>query len=342
VLVTDAAARAPKVSVVSITYNQEAYIREALDGFVAQKADFPIEIVVADDASTDATQAIVREYANRYPQLFRPILRSENIGAFANLTSALQAARGEYVALCEGDDYWTDPLKLSKQVAFLDRHPGTAVCFHPVRVICDDGSKDSEHPPISWRHDLTVEALIARNFIQTNSVVYRRLPRYDAIPPDVMPLDWYLHVLHAAHGAIAMLPETMGVYRRHTHGIWHTAYADPPKFWLNRGPGVAAMLEAMLDLFPGEASREEVIGESAEWVLGEIAKVPGPEGRAALVDVIARRPRLAMLALQYRRTQTPRRRLTKRLSSELSGWRAHLEAHSGRAKRQFGRSGRTR
>lgn len=337
---TDAAAQAPKVSIVSITYNHEAYIRETLDGFVAQQTDFPVEIIVADDASTDDTQAIVRQYADRYPELFRPILRSANVGPHANMVDALSAARGEYVAVCEGDDYWDNPLKLSKQVAFLDQHPDTAVCFHPVRVICDDGSKDAEHPPISWRRDLTVEALIARNFIQTNSVVYRRLPRYDGIPADVMPLDWYLNVLHAAHGDIAMLPETMGVYRRHTHGMWHTAYADPPKFWLNRGPGVAAMLEAMLDLFPGEASREEVIGESADWILGEIAKVPGPEGRAALVEVIARRPRLAMLALQYRRTLTPQRRLRKRLSSELSGWRAHLDAHSGRAKRRVARSAR--
>lgn len=335
---TDAAAQAPKVSVVSITYNHEAYIHETLDGFVAQETDFAVEFIVADDASTDATQAIVRQYAERYPQLFRPILRTENVGPHANMVAALSAARGEYVAVCEGDDFWDDPLKLSKQIAFLDQHPDTTVCFHPVRVICDDGSKDTEHPPISWRRDLTVDALIARNFIQTNSVVYRRLPRYDDIPPDVMPLDWYLNVLHAARGGIAMLPETMGVYRRHTHGMWHTAYADPPKFWLNRGPGVAAMLEAMLDLFPGEASREEVIGESSEWVLGEIAKVPGPEGRAALLDVIARRPRLAMLALQYLRTQTPQRRLKRRLSSELSGWRAHLDAYSGRAKRRITRS----
>ncbi|ORW40118.1 glycosyltransferase [Mycobacterium paraense] len=328
----------PKVSVVSISYNHEAYIRQALDGFVSQKTDFPIEIIVADDASTDGTPAIIREYADRHPHLFRPILRSANVGVHTNLMDALSAARGDYVAVCEGDDFWDDPLKLSKQVAFLDQHSDTTVCFHPVRVICDDGSKDAEHPPISWRRDLTVEALIARNFIQTNSVVYRRLPRYDDIPPDVMPLDWYLHVLHAARGAIAMLPDTMGVYRRHSHGIWHTAYTDPPKFWLSRGPGVAAMLEAMLDLFPGEASREAVIGQSADWVLGEMAKVPGPEGRAALADVIARRPRLAMLALQYLRTQTPQRRLKKRLSSELSGWRAHLDEYSGRAKRRITRS----
>ncbi|OBI15429.1 hypothetical protein A5712_28300 [Mycobacterium sp. E2327] len=322
------------MSIVSISYNHDAYIRQTLDGFVAQKTDFPMEVIVADDASTDSTQAIIREYANLYPHLFRPILRSKNAGVHFNLTDALSAARGEYLAVCEGDDFWTDPLKLSKQVAFLDRRPEVTVCFHPVRVICDDGSKDSEHPPISWRRDLTVEALITRNFIQTNSVVYRRLARYDDIPHDVMPLDWYLHVRHAAQGRIAMLPDTMGVYRRHTHGMWHTAYADPPKFWLGRGPGVAAMLEAMLDLFPGETSREEAIGQSADWVFGQMAKVPGPEGRAALLDLVTRRPRLAMLALQYQWTQTPQRRLKTRLSSELSGWKAHLDVYSGRARRR--------
>ena len=94
-----------------------------------------VEIIVADDASTDATPAIIQEYAGRYPHLFRPILRPQNLGLNANLTGALSAARGEYLALCEGDDYWIDPMKLSKQVAFLDRHPETAVCFHPVRVV---------------------------------------------------------------------------------------------------------------------------------------------------------------------------------------------------------------
>lgn len=93
---------APKVSVVSVTYNHEAYIREALDGFVAQQTNFPVEIVIADDASTDATPAIIREYADRYPQLFRPILRSENIGVHANFADTLSAARGDYIALCEG------------------------------------------------------------------------------------------------------------------------------------------------------------------------------------------------------------------------------------------------
>jgi hypothetical protein len=294
-------ANPPKVSVVSITYNHEAYIREALDGFVAQKTDFPVEIIVADDASTDATPAIIQEYADRHPHLFRPILRSENVGTHANLIDALSAARGTYLALCEGDDYWIDPMKLTKQVAFLDRHPKTAVCFHPVRMIWTDGhARDSKFPPVKLRRDLSVENLLLRNFMQTNSVVYRRLKSYDDIPADVMPLDWYLNVRHAIHGDIAMLPETMAVYRRHPQGMWHNRVADPPRFWLTQGPGHAAMFDAMLDLFPGDLQREEIVAGMVDWILREMAKVPGPEGRAVLLDTIAQHPRSAMLALQHR------------------------------------------
>ena len=296
-----ATANPPKVSVVSITYNHEAYIREALDGFVAQQTDFPVEIIVADDASTDATPAIIQEYADRHPHLFRPILRSENVGTHANLTDALSAARGKYLALCEGDDYWIDPMKLTKQVTFLDRHPETAVCFHPVRMIWTDGhAKDSKFPPVKLRRDLSVENLLLRNFMQTNSVVYRRLARYDDIPADVMPLDWYLNVRHAVHGDIAMLPETMAVYRRHSQGMWHNRVADPPLFWRTQGPGHAAMFDAMLDLFPDDPRREQIVAGMVDWILREMAKVPGPEGRAALLDTIARHPRSAMLALEHR------------------------------------------
>lgn len=146
----------PKVSIVSTTHNQAGYARQAFDSFLDQQTDFPVEIIVADDASTDATPAIIREYAERYPHVFRPIFRTENLGLNGNLTGALSAARGEYVALCEADDYWIDPLKLSKQVAFLDRHPKTTVCFHPVRVIWEDGhAKDSKFPPVRVRGTTT-------------------------------------------------------------------------------------------------------------------------------------------------------------------------------------------
>ncbi|UXA04217.1 glycosyltransferase [Mycobacterium sp. SMC-2] len=303
-------ANSPKVSIVSTTHNQEAYVRQAFDSFIAQQTDFLVEVIVADDASTDGTPAIIREYAERYPQLFRPIFRSENLGLNANLVGALSLARGDYIALCEGDDFWTDPLKLSKQVTFMDQHPNTAVCFHPVRVMWDDGSaKDTKFPPVYLRGNLSVDALILMNFIQTNSVVYRRLERYDGIPADVMPLDWYLHVRHAVHGEIAMLPETMAVYRRHSQGMWHNQVVDPPKFWLTQGPGHAATFDAMIDLFPGDPLRQELIAVMADWILHQIAKVPGSEGGGAFQNTIARHPRIAMLALQHR-WATPTRRLT--------------------------------
>lgn len=308
--VTDrTAANAPKVSVVSTTYNQEAYVRQTLDSFVAQETDFPVEIIVADDASTDATPAIIGEYADRYPDLFRPIFRSENLGLNGNLIDALSSARGEHLALCEGDDYWVDPRKLSKQVTFLDEHPEVSVCFHPVRVIWEDGRiNDSEFPPVAWRRDLSVGKLLRRNFIQTNSVMYRRLPNYGDIPADVMPLDWYLHVRHAVHGGIAMLPETMAVYRRHPHGMWYDLVVDPPKFWMAHGLGHAATFDAMLDLFPDDLMREQIVAEQVDFMLRQVAKVPGLEGRAALLETVTQHPRIAMLALQTRYS-TPWQRL---------------------------------
>lgn len=299
----------PKVSIVTTTHNQEAYVRQAFDSFVAQQTDFPVEIVVADDASTDSTPSIIRDYTSRYPHLFRPIFRPENLGLNKNLVGALSASRGEYIALCEGDDYWIDPLKLSKQVAFLDRHPQTAVCFHPVRVVWEDGyAKDSKFPPVHVRGNLSLDGLILLNFIQTNSVMYRRLPRYDDIPADVMPLDWHLHVRHAARGEIAMLPDTMSVYRRHAEGMWHNQVMDPAKFWQAQGPGHAATFDAMLDVFEGDPAREELIAFMADWVLRHIANIPGPEGEATLQNTIAAHPRFAMLALQHR-WATPARRL---------------------------------
>lgn len=292
----------PKVSVVTITYNHEAYIREALDSFVAQKTDFSVEFIVADDASTDATPAIIEEYASRFPGLFRPILRSKNVGIHANLTAALSAARGEYLALCEGDDYWIEPMKLAKQVTHLDQHPETAVCFHPVRVITTDGRKPSEFPPVGWRGNFSVDALIKRNFIQTNSVIYRRLSNYSDIPVDVMPLDWYLHVRHAARGDIDMLPETMSVYRRHAESFWHDADANRAKFWREQGRGHAAMFEAMLDLFPSDRAREEIIAAKADWILREIARASDGGAPAALLHTISHHPKSAILALQHRWT----------------------------------------
>lgn len=343
---TTRAADAPKVSVVSTTHNQQAYVRDTLDGFLAQRVDFPMEVIVADDASTDATPRIIQDYSDRHPNLFRPILRSRNVGLNANLTGALSAARGEYIALCEGDDYWVDPLKLTKQVALLDEDPDTTVCFHPVQVVWTHECAEDEKlvhtlyrkfeeiflpkfPPPFRAGDLSFETLISRNFIQTNSVMYRRLPRYDDIPADVMPLDWYLHVRHAAEGAIAMLPETMAVYRRHPRGMWYKSITDPATFWRMQGPGHAATLDAMLDVVSGDPVHESIVAKNADWVLGAIAKqVPDPEGQQVLTQTTAKYPRIAALALRNRCTKTLGgrvKRLRRKLSRNAPAPNSHAE-----------------
>ena len=124
----------PLVSIVCITYNHERFIRDALDGFVMQKTNFPFEILINDDASTDKTADIIREYEAKYPNLFRCVYQTENQWGKKDVCRDIlyPMIRGQYVALCEGDDYWTDPLKLQKQVDFMESHPDFYICFHPV------------------------------------------------------------------------------------------------------------------------------------------------------------------------------------------------------------------
>lgn len=218
----------PKVSVLCITYNHAKFIRDCLDGFVMQKTNFPFEVLIHDDASTDGTADIIREYAEKYPDIIKPIFQTENQwskGIYVDKEYNWPRINGEYVALCEGDDYWTDPYKLQKQVDFLESHPDYSVCFHSVRVTWDDGrAPDYIYPSkkfLKGRTTFKLSDLLNDNFIQTNSVMYRwRLECKDLFPDGILPCDWYLHMLHAQVGKIGFIPDIMGVYRRNAGGIW--------------------------------------------------------------------------------------------------------------------------
>lgn len=136
----------PLVSICCITYNHQDYIRQALDGFLMQKRDFPIEILIHDDASEDSTPQIIQEYTKRYPDLIRPILRRQNqySRGISNISIFnFPRVRGKYIAMCEGDDCWTDPDKLRLQVEFLESHPQVSFCFHSAAVASVDGSRTS-------------------------------------------------------------------------------------------------------------------------------------------------------------------------------------------------------
>ena len=246
----------PRLSVACITYNAAPYIRQALDGFLMQKTNFPFEVLVHDDASTDGTAEIIREYAEKRPDVIRAVFQKENQwskGVAVAPKFLWPLIRGEYVAMCEGDDYWTDPLKLQKQVDWLDAHPESSVCFHPVVVHFEDGSrKDAAYPaPKDCPDGFTFEGLLKHNFIQTNSVVFRwKLKgREGEFPTDIVPRDWFTNLIHAEKGPIGFMLEAMGVYRRHPGGVWWNSPDAPDSFYLRNGFRHLAFYKAVKNRF---------------------------------------------------------------------------------------------
>lgn len=213
-----------KVSVVIITYNHGPFIREAITSVLAQRVNFDYEIVVGEDCSTDGTREIVTELYCEHPHRIVPLLRDENMGGTRNSLAAFNACRGEYLALLEGDDYWTCENKLQKQVDFLDQHPDYALCCHRVQVRDETGEGRTGvlPPPHFAAGSYTIDDLIAENFIPTCTVMYRS----DSVGPlpdwfvDVTPGDWARHILSARSGKIQLMDEVMAVYRMHSGGMW--------------------------------------------------------------------------------------------------------------------------
>lgn len=264
---------APKVSVVTICYNQEKYIGEALQSFVEQQTDFPFEIIVADDKSTDKTPEIIEAYAKKYPDLFVPVLRKKNYGVQKNMRDALKRARGAYIALCEGDDYWTDNTKLQRQADFLDSHPAYGMCFHPVRVFFQNKEEeDSFFPAPEKGHVFTVNELLRWNFIQTNSVMYRK-QNYDKMPEEALPLDWYMHLYHAQFGKIGYIDRVMGAYRRHASGIWWAAHNNRDELWRKHALEYLHTYKAILSMYGGDKKHVAILRNGTAEIFENIIDV---------------------------------------------------------------------
>ena len=229
-----------KVSICCITYNHEKYIRQCLDGFVMQKTNFKFEVIIHDDASIDGTADIVREYEKKYPDIIKPIYQTEN--QYSTAKGILKRfvyprTRGTYIAMCEGDDYWTDEYKLQKQVDFMEANPDYTICFHNVKRIFETGIKEDDIFPTQKMIDagFTFENLLKYNFIQTNSVMYRWNAIDDVtakLPSNILPFDWYLHLMFAKEGKIKFLEDIMSVYRVNANGVWYDSFKDKQAFYL--------------------------------------------------------------------------------------------------------------
>lgn len=218
----------PLVSIQCLVYNHEPYLRQCLDGFVMQKTNFKFEAIVHDDKSTDGSAKIIAEYAEKYPEIIRPIYETENQyskrdGSLERIIN--QACRGKYIALCEGDDYWTDPMKLQKQVDFLENNLDYSMCFH-------SAIEHYEHKDIPDKvfskirdKDYSGRFLFKNWIVPTASVLYRvsvvKSDLYKKVLncKDFIYGDTPLFVTCAEIGKVRGMSDVMSVYRRNEGGI---------------------------------------------------------------------------------------------------------------------------
>jgi glycosyltransferase involved in cell wall biosynthesis len=213
-----------KLSVFILTYNHERFIEQAVRSVLMQKTGFPFELVIGEDASTDATAHLVRRLQAEHPDKVRATIRTHNVGMHRNFIETYRACAGEYVAFLDGDDYWTSPDKLQKQVDFLDAHPACSLCFHNVQVRLEERDEIEglgfDNP--GGQSTFEIDDLIVNNFIPSCSVVARNrlIDHFPDWLPEVALVDWVYTLLLARHGSISYLDEPMAVYRKHAGGVW--------------------------------------------------------------------------------------------------------------------------
>ena len=211
-----------KVSICVLSYNHEKYLRDCLDGVMMQKTTFSIEVWVHDDASTDSSSAIIKEYQERYPNTIKPILQIENQYSKGERILAkfvYPRCAGTYIALCEGDDYWIDPFKLQKQVDFMDQHPDFIACFHNARIQYKDHV--SLFNDLEENHYPSTEDIIKRRwFIATVSLLFRNcLKEMPEWSKGVINGDYLTELLLAKEGRFYYMDDVMAVYRQDGMGM---------------------------------------------------------------------------------------------------------------------------
>lgn len=205
------------ISVCMITYGHEKYIREAIEGVLIQKCDFEVELIIANDCSPDNTNSIIENILENHPEKIsvKYFNHDKNLGMMPNFIFALQQCSGKYIALCEGDDYWTDHLKLQKQVDFLEANSDYVLCFHQVDILKLDGEIVEDFITKVPDDYETIESLVTfGNYIHTPSVVFRNVIKEFPFEFQLSPIgDYFLYIMLAEYGKIKYLNEKMAIYR---------------------------------------------------------------------------------------------------------------------------------
>ena len=231
----------PVVSVCCTTYNHEPYIAEAIDGFLMQETEFPFEILIRDDCSTDKTAEIVKQYANKYPQLIKPVFEKENTYSkgIKPMPQLYKIAKGKYIALCEGDDYWTDPLKLQKQVSFLERNDAYSGMGHQAIIVdsLNNVKQDFYRPNIP--EVLSKDSFLEECPFQTATFLFRaHIIEKHSLPLDFLSGDKVIMLLISRFGLIKYIDTPMSHYRQHSVGLSSTVTLKMMKKDLNLIPWI--------------------------------------------------------------------------------------------------------
>lgn len=229
------AAEGPLATIQCLVYNHEPYLRQCLDGFVMQKANFPFEVIIHDDASTDGSAAIIQEYAEKYPDIIKPIYEIENQWGKGTIRKTMDAAMhpsSKYVAFCEGDDYWCDPHKLQMQVSFLESHPDYYMTCHAFKYYMQDEEKFVDHDFVEglpmeqfegheYCTPTTKEYFASEWFTQLLTLVRRREP---FVSKDILAhytaYDYIVCYYMMKKGKCALFKDVMGVYRKQSGGVF--------------------------------------------------------------------------------------------------------------------------
>ena len=251
----------PVVSVQVSTYQHANFICDCLDGILMQEMDFPVEILIGEDESSDGTREICQAYADRHPDKIRLFLhrRENNIAIHGRPTGRFQSTytrfkcRGKYIALCEGDDYWTDPLKLQKQVDFLEGHPEYVLSHHDASIINEQGDTlDESKLPDDNKRDFTRLDLMMGPFLLTLSLCARNV--LETVPPEFLEVlngDKFYISLLGQHGKGRFQGEVEpAVYRVHSESIW-SSQSD-----LVKAKALAHTFHTLLEYYSNSTSTE--------------------------------------------------------------------------------------
>ena len=211
------------VSIVCITYNQENYIAQTIESFLMQKTNFGFEIIIGEDCSTDETRKIIKEYQSRTDKI-KLITSEQNVGMMNNFFRTLKQTKGKYIAVCEGDDYWTDSHKLQKQVDYMEANPDCSLYAHTTSIIRENKNTGKFVRPAKQDQILSIEDVLRNSgrFLATPSFLFPR-NLVDELPEFFLNSsvgDYPLTMILAHKGYIYFKDEPMAVYRTGTHGSW--------------------------------------------------------------------------------------------------------------------------